>query len=87
MRALLATLDAEIAAGRLVVRADRDLHADVGLRERLAALLGSYATPWLRLGLEVIFGANGVLMQVCQEKSRNKVRTFFRCLCPLSFRT
>jgi hypothetical protein len=37
--------------------------------------------------LEVIFGANGVLMQVCQEKSRNKVRTFFRCLCPLSFRT
>ena len=32
------------------------MHADLGLREQIAALLMSYKEEWLRLGLEVMFG-------------------------------
>jgi abnormal spindle-like microcephaly-associated protein len=46
----------EIVKGSLSLRSDRDLYADLGLREQIISLLLSYATPWLQLGLEVIFG-------------------------------
>lgn len=51
-----ATLDAEIAAGNVAIRADRSPWADVGLREQLVSCLMSYASPWLHLGLETVFG-------------------------------
>ena len=38
------------------MRDDRDLLADVGLQEELFGLLFSYEMPWIRLGLEIVFG-------------------------------
>lgn len=52
----LFALGEEICEGRLMVREDRDVHADLGLQETLLGLLFSYELPWLRLGLEVVFG-------------------------------
>ena len=49
-------VQAEIGRGRLAIRADRDVYADLTLREQISSLLLSYTTPWLRLGLEVMFG-------------------------------
>ena len=49
-------IEAEVASGKLSIRSDRDVFADVGLRGQVMSLLMSYATPWLRLGLETIFG-------------------------------
>ena len=46
----------EIVKGRLALRSDRDIYADLSLRKQIISLLLSYTTPWLRLGLEVIFG-------------------------------
>jgi hypothetical protein len=46
----------EISRGRLAIRPDRDVHADLSLRKQAVSLLLSYTTPWLRLGLEVMFG-------------------------------
>lgn len=47
---------AEIAKGRLSLRTDRDIHADLNLRGKVVSLLLSYSTQWLRIGLEVLFG-------------------------------
>ncbi|KAG7357611.1 IQ calmodulin-binding motif-containing protein [Nitzschia inconspicua] len=45
----------EISEGKLAIREDRDVTANIDLRKQLAALLLSYNTPWLRIGLEVMF--------------------------------
>lgn len=47
---------AEVSKGRLKLRVDRDMYADLTLRGQITSLLMSYTTPWLRLGLETIFG-------------------------------
>lgn len=47
---------AEIARGRIALRTDRDLYANLSHRDKITSLLLSYSTPWLRLGLETIFG-------------------------------
>ena len=46
----------EIVKGRLALRSDRDIYADLSLRKQIVSLLLSYTTPWLRLGIEIIFG-------------------------------
>ena len=46
----------EIGRGRLCIREDRDIHADLSLRKQVLKLLFSYSTPWLRLGLETLYG-------------------------------
>lgn len=46
----------EIARGRIAIRADRDLHADLTMRNQIMNLLLGYNTSWLRLGLETMFG-------------------------------
>lgn len=46
----------EVLKGRLKLRVDRDMYADLTLRGQIISLLLSYTTPWLRLGLETIFG-------------------------------
>lgn len=46
----------EVSKRRLKLRADRDMYADLTLRGQITSLLLSYTTPWLRLGLETIFG-------------------------------
>lgn len=56
MRSIRQAILTDIAGGRLSIRADRDVTADIQLRRQLATLLLSYTTPWLRLGLEVMFG-------------------------------
>ena len=56
MRKIKTIIHGEIFKGRLSIRTDRELHADLGLRKQLVSLLLSYTTPWLRLGLEVFFG-------------------------------
>jgi hypothetical protein len=56
MNKVRAIVHAEIVKGRLSIREDRDLHADLSLRKQITTLLLSYTTPWLRLALEVVFG-------------------------------
>jgi hypothetical protein len=56
MNKVRAIIHAEIVKGRLSIREDRDLHADLSLRKQITTLLLSYTTPWLRLALEVVFG-------------------------------
>jgi hypothetical protein len=56
MRATRSTLLAEIQRGRLALRKDQNVAANVVLRDRMMDLLFQYSTPWLRLGLETIFG-------------------------------
>ena len=45
----------EVDEGRLSVRADRELWADVGTRHNIANLLLCYHPAWLRLGLEALY--------------------------------
>ena len=49
-------LGEEIESGTIVVRSDRDVHADLGLQQTLLELVFSYELPYLKLGLEVVFG-------------------------------
>ena len=56
MKGIRDTVQSEIAKGRLAIRSDQDLYADLSLRKQTTQLLLSYTTPWLRLGLEVMFG-------------------------------
>lgn len=56
MNKVRAIVHAEIVKGRLSIREDRDLHADLSLQKQVTTLLLSYTTPWLRLALEVVFG-------------------------------
>lgn len=56
MQKVKSKIHSEIARGRLAIRPDRDVYYDLSLRRQITALLQSYTTPWLRLGLEVMFG-------------------------------
>ena len=53
---VIQAVEMEVAEGRLVMRDDRDILADLGLQEELFALIFSYEMPWVRLGLEIVFG-------------------------------
>jgi hypothetical protein len=53
---VLKAVEQEICEGRLVLRDDRDILADLGLQEQLFSLIFSYEMPWIRLGLEIVFG-------------------------------
>ena len=56
MQTIQRVIYAEVRKGRLKLRVDRDMYADLTLRGQITSLLLSYTTPWLRLGLETIFG-------------------------------
>jgi hypothetical protein len=62
----------EISRGRLSIREDRDMYADLTLRNEITSLLLSYKTPWLRLGLETLFGES-ILPLVPHQFLPNKV--------------
>ncbi|XP_038063476.1 abnormal spindle-like microcephaly-associated protein homolog [Patiria miniata] len=49
-------LEAEIEKRRIVVRLDRKLHADYGIKQKLLDLFLSYNPLWLRIGLETTYG-------------------------------
>lgn len=56
MDAVLEAVNAEIDRGTIATRPDRFVHADVGLREAVLALLLGYNLDWLKIGLETVFG-------------------------------
>jgi abnormal spindle-like microcephaly-associated protein len=56
MKVAQRSIHAEVVRRRLKLREDRDMYADLTLRGQITSLLLSYSTPWLRLGLETIFG-------------------------------
>lgn len=49
-------LAAQIDKKLIAIRADRNLHLDVGLQKIIMELLLSYNPLWLRIGLEAIYG-------------------------------
>jgi hypothetical protein len=63
----------EISRGRLAIRKDRDMYADLTLRNEITSLLLSYKTPWLRLGLETLFGESILPLVPHQFLPNNKV--------------
>ena len=56
MQKVRAVIQSEVQKGKLLIRADRDMYADLTLRKKIISLLFSYSTPWLRVGLETLFG-------------------------------
>ncbi|XP_061184440.1 abnormal spindle-like microcephaly-associated protein homolog [Saccostrea echinata] len=49
-------LEMEVESRRLMIRKDRKIHADLGLRQSILDLLLSFNPLWLRVGLETVFG-------------------------------
>ncbi|GAB1599350.1 spindle-like microcephaly-associated homolog [Argonauta hians] len=49
-------LEVEIDSQRLVMRKDRPVHADIGLKQKILNWILSYNSLWLRIGLEMVFG-------------------------------
>jgi abnormal spindle-like microcephaly-associated protein len=56
MDSVCSNLEREIEEGKLAIRSDRHLYADVGLKEDFMSLIMSYNPVWLQLGLETVFG-------------------------------
>ncbi len=50
------TLHSEISTGRVTIRTDKDIHADLTVRAEVMELLHSFQPQWLRLGLETMLG-------------------------------
>ena len=55
-KSILRVVKGEVDEGKFIVREDRDVLLDLGLRETLFEILFSYELPWLRIGCEIIFG-------------------------------
>ncbi|XP_067141199.1 abnormal spindle-like microcephaly-associated protein homolog [Centruroides vittatus] len=53
---VITRLETEIENNKLVVRKDKALHADIGIRKYILKLLLDYNPLWLRIGLETVFG-------------------------------
>ena len=49
-------IEREVDEGKISIRVDRHLYADVGLREEFMTIILSYNPHWLVLGLETVFG-------------------------------
>ena len=49
-------LELEIEKLRLVVRKDKNINKDVGMKQAILSLILSYNPLWLRVGIETIFG-------------------------------
>ncbi|KAK3591436.1 hypothetical protein CHS0354_033435 [Potamilus streckersoni] len=49
-------LEAEVESQRLIIRKDKMVHADLGVKQRILDMIISYNPLWLRIGLETIFG-------------------------------
>jgi hypothetical protein len=56
MQIMMEIIQSEVYSKRLEIRSDHDVFANVRLRSQMISLLMSYSTPWLRLGLETVFG-------------------------------
>jgi abnormal spindle-like microcephaly-associated protein len=77
MEKVVTAIDNEIDEGKLAIRNDRKLYADVGLREEFLSLILSYHHSWLRLGLETVFGELLAYdSNSSQEYTSRKLKTF-----------
>lgn len=56
MTKAVCAMEREVDNYRIAMRGERDVHADLGMQESLFELLFCYEFPWLRFGLEVVFG-------------------------------
>jgi len=63
----------EILSGKLSVREDKVLSADVGLQNILLELLFQYDLKWLHLGLEIVFGER--IQMNCDMDKKNKKKS------------
>lgn len=69
MESVALAVSQEIAAKKLVFRADRPVYADVGLQDELLVLLNNYHPVWLRLGLEAVLGQRVMRDERCTLRS------------------
>ncbi|XP_013789036.1 abnormal spindle-like microcephaly-associated protein homolog [Limulus polyphemus] len=53
---VISRLEVEIETGRLIIRKDKALHADVGIKQNILDMLLCYNPLWLRIGLETVYG-------------------------------
>jgi len=65
IRQVLGKVAVHIDKKLLVVREDRDLHLDTGLKYQVLELLLCYNPLWLRIGLEAIYGRTVSLASNC----------------------
>ncbi|XP_014667741.1 PREDICTED: abnormal spindle-like microcephaly-associated protein homolog [Priapulus caudatus] len=49
-------LEVEVESGRLAIRKDKAMHADLGIKRAVLEMLLSYSPLWLRIGLECVYG-------------------------------
>ncbi|XP_060083344.1 abnormal spindle-like microcephaly-associated protein homolog [Ylistrum balloti] len=49
-------LEAEIESLRLVIRKDKKVHADLGMKQDILDMILSFNPLWLRIGLETVYG-------------------------------
>lgn len=80
LAAVIKSIEGEVVEGRLTVRSDRDVHADLGLQEGLFDILFCYEYQWLRLGLEVVFGQ--VISIPMSKASTSKMTAMKRSTIP-----
>lgn len=53
---MITKVEIEVEKRRLVVRDDKNLHKDSGMKRQLLKLLLNYNPLWLRIGLETVYG-------------------------------
>ena len=53
---IIGRLEVEIEKLRLVVRKDKNINKDVGMKQAILSLILSYNPLWLRIGLETVYG-------------------------------
>ncbi|KAG1653326.1 Abnormal spindle-like microcephaly-associated [Nymphon striatum] len=53
---VISKLEAEIEKERILIRDDRAVHVDLGIKQKILDMILCYNSLWLRIGLETIFG-------------------------------
>ena len=71
MRSIRNVLEQEVSSERLSMRSDHDVLANVNLRSQMISLLMSYSVPWLKLGLETVFGESISLDLATETMKKN----------------
>jgi len=74
MLAIRNTIELDVDNKRLCFRTDPYALANLSLHSRLVSLLLSYSAPWLRLGLETIFGET-ITANLSSESSATETET------------
>lgn len=86
MQRMMQAIDKEVCSKRLGIRSDHNVFANVNLRGQLVSLIMSYTTPWLKLGLETMFGesitaVSSAKRNVCSFDSNNQQKVRGEHLC------